>query len=300
MNYKLSTPKLDTSSGDLYESRFDYEQFIGFVNKIMKLPLQRRIYDNGQKVMTLEGFKVNEDADFYEGYFTSARYGEVTNLVHRKTFEKRQSDKTVDEGDENNIYFVIEKNTGMLFLQNDSKRLVTKNAIHRYFRNYLNLFEEEIKTINKRIFPLIVAPNNFFTISTIYSTDFYNEIRNLIRIKKATFIISYKENTNSDVVNAIRKSSDMVTGVDEIEYTIKNKERGGSMKSVEKFLRNLEEIDKYENVIVEGPEEGGGRNKAVKLEDHPKVFPIEVNVNANGIINFNDLITGIIKIAKTD
>ncbi len=297
MNYKLNTPKLDTQSSYYHESRFDYEQFIAFVNKIMELPLQERIYDNGHKIMTLEGFQNNEDADFYEGYFTSARYGEVPNLVHRKTFNKRQSDKTIDEGDENNVYFVIEKNTGRLFLQNDSKRLVTKNSIHRYFRNYLSLFEEEINTINKTISPLIVAPNNFFIISTIYSMDFYEEIRDLIRIKKATFKISYNQDVNSDVVNAIRKSTEMLAGADEIEYTIKNKERGGSMKSVEKFLKNLEEIEKYENVIVEGSE-GAGRNKAVKLEDHPKVFSVEVGVNSNGVINFNDLITGIIKIAK--
>lgn len=100
------------------------------------------------------------------------------------------------------------------------------------------------------------------------------------------------------MVNAIRASTEEMEGVNTIEYSIVNKERGGSMRRVEQFIRNLEEIDKYENIVVEGSL-GPGRNKAIKLEDHPKDFSVQVTVNGNGIINFNELINKIIENVKT-
>ncbi|MEK5390225.1 hypothetical protein NSQ59_07550 [Margalitia sp. FSL K6-0131] len=296
-NYKFNTPKLDVENNNYQEERFDEDHLIPFILRIMDLPLQNRIYDTGDKVMTLESFQQSDDADFYEGCFTSARYGAVTNLVHRRTFAKRQSDKTVDEGDENNIYFVIERATGRLFLQSDGQRLVTRNSIDTYLRNFLPIFNNDMAQLNRQIQPLMITPGNLFTITTIYSESFFEEIGKLVRIKKATMQIKYNQDINSDVVNAIRAGAEGVAGADTIEYSIINKERGGSMRRIEQFIRNLEELDKYEKIVVEGSEESG-RTKAIKIEDHPKDFSVKVNVNQNGIISFQELIDGIIDKVK--
>ena len=47
--------------------------------------------------------------------------------------------------------------------------------------------------------------------------------------------IKISEDINSPVVNAIRSGANNVDGADTIEYAILNKERGGSMRRVEKF-----------------------------------------------------------------
>jgi hypothetical protein len=296
--YQLATPKMDIVNNSYRDQSFDEDHFISFIRKIMELPLENRILDSGDKVMTLESFKVSDDADFYEGNFTAARYGEVTNLVHRRTFQKRPSDKTMDEGDENNIYFVIERETGRLFLQSDGKRLVTKNSIDKYLRSFINLFEDEIRQINGQIHPLMITPRNLFVIKTVFAESFFEEINKLLRIKKATMQIDINEDINSPVVNAIRAGAEGVDGANIIEYSIINKERGGGMRRVEQFLRNLEEIEKYENIVVLGTEESG-RNKAIKIEDHPKDFSVQVSVNPNGIISFQELIDGIIDNVKS-
>ena len=295
--YRFVTPKLNREDNTYDDERFDEEHLITFFRKIIDQPLEGRIFDTGEKFITLESFKLSDDADFYEGSFTSARYGEVPNLVHRRTFQKRPSDKTIDEGDENNIYFVIERTTGRFFLQSDSKRLVTKNSIDKYLRNFMNLFENDIAQLNRIIKPLEITPRNLFAIKVIYAESFFEEINKLIRIKKATMQIKVNEDINSPVVNAIRSGANEIDGADTIEYAILNKERGGSMRKVEQFLRNLEEIDKYENIVVVGTEESG-RNKAIKIEDHPKDFSVKVSVNQNGIISFQELIDGIIDLVK--
>ncbi|MHA7743870.1 hypothetical protein [Priestia aryabhattai] len=296
-NYKFITPKLDMANSSYDDERFDVDHLVQFLNKIVDMPIEEKIFDNGDRVMTLESFGVSDDADFYEGSFTAAKYGEVTNLVHRRTFVKRQSDKTIDEGDENNIYFVIERDTGNLFLQSDGKRLVTRNSIDKYLRNFLSVYENEIAEINRQIQPLMVTPKNLFAIKTVYSESFYQEVSRLVRVKKATMRISFDQDVNSPVVNAIRAGAEGITGADTIEYSIVNRERGGSMRRVEQLIRNLEEINKYENIVIEGAEESG-RSKAIKLEDHPKDFSIRVNVNENGIISFQELIDGIINRVK--
>jgi hypothetical protein len=295
--YQFITPKLNIDNNTYEEERFDVDHLISFFRKIIDQPLQDRILDTGDKVMTLESFKVSDDADFYEGYFTAARYGEVTNLVHRRTFRKRPSDKTIDEGDENNIFFVLEKATGMLFLQSDGKRLITRNSFDKYLRHFISIFENDIVQLNRQIYPLMITPRNLYAIKTVYAESFFEEINKLIRIKKATMQIKISENINSTVVNAIRAGANGIDGADTIEYAIMNKERGGGMRRVEQFIRNLEEIDKYENIVVEGSEESG-REKAIKIEDHPKDFSVQVSVNQNGIINFQELIVGIIDRVK--
>lgn len=295
--YQFTTPKLNMERNTYDEERFDDDHLIPFLRKIIDQPIPNRILDSGDKVLTLESFRTSDDADFYEGSFTAARYGEVTNLVHRRTFRKRPSDKTIDEGDENNIYFVIEKATGRLFLQSDGKRLVTRNSIDKYLRTFMNLYENDVAQLNRMIQPLMITPNNLFAITTIFAESFFEEINKLIRIKRATMQIKINEDINSPVVNAIRTGANVVDGADAIEYSIINKERGGGMRRVEQFLRNLEEIDKYENIVVVGTEQSG-RNKAIKIEDHPKDFSVQVTVNDNGIISFQELIDGIIDRVK--
>ncbi|MEY8732092.1 hypothetical protein AB9M92_07475 [Peribacillus frigoritolerans] len=155
--YRFVTPKLDPKNGTYIEERFDKEHLIPFLKKVRALHLTDRIYDSNGKVMTLESFSVSADADFYEGYFTAARYGEINNLVNRRTFKKRKSDKTLDEGDENNVHFVIELATGRLFLQSDGKRLVTKKSIDVYLSHFISYFESDIARINKEIYPLMMT-----------------------------------------------------------------------------------------------------------------------------------------------
>jgi hypothetical protein len=77
------------------------------------------------------------------------------------TFVKRQSDKTRDEGDENNILFVIEKSTGMFFLQGVGKRLVTKLSIDKYFCNFLSQFEKPNCRIKQKNTAVIDNPKKF-------------------------------------------------------------------------------------------------------------------------------------------
>ena len=173
--YQLSTPKLNTENNAYDDQRFDQEHLVSFIRKIMDQPLENRIFDTGDKVITLEKFNISDDADFLEGNFTSARYGEVPNLVHSRTFQKRPSDKTMDEGDENNIYFVIERATGRLFLQSDGKRLVTRNSIDKYLRNFTTLFENDIAQLNRMIQPLMITPRNLFSIKTIFAESFFGD-----------------------------------------------------------------------------------------------------------------------------
>lgn len=295
--YQIATPKLDPVNNSYDDVRFDEDHFIPFLRKIVDQPLQDRILDTGGKVLTLENFSLSNDADFYEGNFTAARYGEVTNLVHRTTFRKRPSDKTVDEGDEHNIYFVIERRTGRFLLQSDGKRLVTRNSIDKYLRHFISLYENDIQLLNRQISPLLITPKNLFAIKTVYAESFFEEINKLLRIKKATMQIKFDQDINSPVVNAIRAGATGVDGADTIEYSLINKERFGTMFRIENFIRNLEEIQKYENIVVEGAEESG-RQKAIRLEDHPKDFSIRVSVNDNGIISFQQLIDGIINKVK--
>ncbi|WP_436918126.1 hypothetical protein [Bacillus pumilus] len=292
--YEIKTPKLNIQEDQYIENRFDKEHFLNFLIKIASS--KEKIFDVDNKFLTLEEFSVSDDAEFYVGKFTSARYGNVEQLVHRKTLGRRPSNKTVDEGDENTVYFVVDVTNGNLYLQSDSQRIVTKGSIDVYLRSFLELFEKEINEFNRKS-NLTITPKNLFNIKTVYSQSFFDEINSLLRIKKATMKVNYNKDINSSVINAIRNGAEEIENADEITYSLSNKERGGSMKKVEKFIKNLEELDKYNNIMVEGVGESG-HPRAIKLEDHPQSFYVKVNINSKGLINFNDLINGIVKKGK--
>lgn len=289
--FQVHTPKLVNSDYD--DERYDHEHFVDFIeNCIMAIPLESRGWDNSGKFMVLEEFEqINED--FYVGKFISGRYGQITDYRHRRTFARRASNKTLDEGEENSTYFVLQISTGKLFLQSDGQRLVTKNSIDKYFRSKLDLFEQRISDINRQISPLIITPKNLYVIRTIVSDSFIREITTLVRIKKVTFKVKFDVDMNNSVMQAMRAQTENIQHLDQFEYSIVNKQRGGGMRRVEDFLQYLEEMDKYENIIVEGPN-NAGRTKAVKLEEHAVDFDVKVRVNENGIISSDDLFEGII------
>jgi hypothetical protein len=296
--YQLYTPKLDVEKRVFIDDHYEADHFEQFLSLLQKQDLDTIGWDNQGKFMVLENCEISDDNDFIEGFFTSGRYGQVADYRHRTTFVKRKSNKTRDEGEENVIHFIIERKTGKLFLQSDGQKLVTKNSVDLYFRSKLELFESKIKAINKTILPLMITEGKtFFIIKTIYTADFFNEIRKLLRIKKATFQIGFDVDVDNEIVKAMREKIGDVKGADQFHYSIVNKERGGGMNRVEDFIKYHEELDKYENIIVEGPNQAG-RTKAVKLEDHAKDFDVRVSVNENGIISPSDLINGIIKIVK--
>jgi len=296
--FQIYTPKMDAKRSLYKEERYDSEQFELFLDVLSKQDIADIGWDNNGKFLVLENFTVSDDSDFVEGFFTSGRYGQVSDYRHRKTFARRKSNKTRDEGEENVIHFVIERKSGKLFLQSDGQRLVSKNSIDLYLRSNMDLFEDQIKLINKRIKPLMITESKtFFIIKTIYTSDFYNEIRKLMRIKKATFMIKHDVDVDNDIVKVMRNKADKVQGADQFHYSIVNKERGGGMNRVDDFIKYHEELDKYENIIVEGPNVAG-RTKAVKLEDHAKDFDVKVSVNENGVISSTDLINGIISTVK--
>lgn len=297
--FQICTPKLNTVRNSYDDTRYDFNEFDLFLDQILKQPLNDRGWDFDGKFMVLEKCHDSADSNYYEGFFTSGRYGQVSDYRHRKTFARRKSNKTVDEGEENLTYFVLEKGTGKLFLQSDGQRLVTKNAVDKYLRSKLDLFEPHIPLINKKISPLMITDRNFFVIKTIYTDDFFREISMLMRIKKAELEIKYDVDVNNKVIQELRNQATNITGASNFKYAVINKERGGSLGRVEEFIKYIEEVDKYENILVEGTNQAG-RNKTVKLEDHAKDFDVKVKVNENGIISDEDLISGIIEFAKRD
>ncbi|MED0673152.1 hypothetical protein P4S95_23540 [Aneurinibacillus aneurinilyticus] len=296
----VRTPKLNMKDQSFEVKRFDLEDVEAFFKTICKLSDTDRVQDLGDRFIFLECFDDDYDNNFYTGWFVSARYGEITQLIDAKTLARRANTKRITEGDENRTYFVLDKSSGLFLLQSDNKRIVTGNAINKYLYSKVDQFSSYINNFNKlNRKHLHITKENFIQIDFDISSVFMDEVRRLARIKKMTIECSVHEGASNDVLDAIQQQLEGIDNYDTVEYSVAIKERGLGMKKIEDFIQTLEQTELYRNLKVGGTT-SFGRPRVVSWEKHARKSEVQVLVNQNGLIGQDDILKKMIEVAKKE
>jgi len=296
--YELSTPKFNYEKQHLQEGRYDHAHFEKLLSAIIELNTQNRPLHLDGKFITLEYYKNSDDTDIIEGAFTSAKYGQIPDWVHSRTLRRRKSGKDIEEGEESRTHFIIDKKTGLFLLQSDTERIVSRNSIDKYFRHHSTLINDFIKEYNiENTNKFEIYPKMFYRLVTVISDDFYKDIDKLSRIKKGTLEVDVNQDINNDALNAIKKQSAKIGNVENVGYVVHVKTRGRGLTNVKEFFKQIEELNRYSDIIVEGSS-ALGIHKKVNLVDHPYKYEIKIPVNSNGIPNNVKLIEHMVYLSK--
>ncbi|PAQ15031.1 hypothetical protein CD798_08280 [Bacillaceae bacterium SAOS 7] len=298
--YKISNPITNIDTNIINDTFYSYKLFEKFLDLI--IGNQPSKFMDGSKYIDLISTKQSSDAEILEGKIHTTRYGSLSNILNVKT-NQVVGQLNPTEGVVNEINFVICRKTGLLLIQSDPFRVATRNFINEYFNRKQTLANKLVDTYNSTNHPNHIYKEFLFTMETLVDQDFYTQLARIARIKELSITAEItKSNDNSALdqfkVRRLEEDHVNVEGVTELVYTLRNKVFNDGLKHVERFVRNVIDLEKVSKL------EAKGYNEACKVETasfsiKPVKFYVNTTKNSNGILDQSEIIEGMIQIVKT-
>ncbi|QDS35817.1 hypothetical protein [Brevibacillus brevis] len=295
--FEIITPKFVGNGYDM--ERYDHDQMEFFFKEIMKLNERNRVFRYKGKMINLVSCKQSSDADFIEGVFTSAKFGQEQDIIN--VFDQTTTgQKGKNEGVKNEVHFILQKKTGLLLVQYDDQRVVSRDLIKRFFDHHLSLmdrYKNEFKNVNK---PYEI-PKTFLQIKTLPSKHFFDELRQMATIKEAYVLADLSKGANNNAVEYLRDEAqeNEVDGFQQIKISLLNKVKSTGIRHIESYFKKMLELEAYDGYGVSGISHSG-KTKSLTMARVPHNYDINVSINSAGLINVSELMSQMVYIAKYD
>lgn len=294
--YEFCTPKF---GGDIqYEQVYDHELIDKLFESILKLEKPKRKYKNETVSINLGDFKQSYDANIVEGHFITARHGKRQTHIDIDTQEEIGKIEK-HHGVENEVYFMIDRRTGLLLVQEDYNKVFTRKLLHTFLHSHKEIiypYIEKYNDINKEAISKI-HKRSCYRLMTLPPIDFLEKLKGFKKIKSATLTLDdATEKRNVDVSSILDKELEQNDIEDyDLEIKIKNKTGGSMVKVFEKYFSAIIEQQKYDSYSIEG-ELKNGKTKKISPETVTRDFYISVVFNSNGEPSIQDVFRGMEKI----
>ncbi|UJL48318.1 hypothetical protein KFZ58_15665 [Virgibacillus sp. NKC19-16] len=298
--YEFTTPKF---SGDMqYEHTFDSELMILLFRTIMKLDKSKRKYTNETVSLNLGKFQQSDDANFVEGHFITARHG-----VRRTQIDVHSQEEvgTIESyhGVEYNVNFMIDRNTGLLLVQEDFNKVFSRKLLHTFLHLHKNLIYPYIDEFNKlnKSHPFIIHKRSCYRLQTLPPINFMDKLQEFQKVKSA--VLTLDDTTDKSDVD-VSETLDAELQNNEIEdydmeIKIKNKTGRSMVKVFERYFESIIVQQKYDSYAIEGVLENG-KTKKITPDTITRDFYAQVSHNSNGIPSIDDIFNRMIDIIKNE
>lgn len=302
--YELVTPKFKNKSYDY--GRFDFETLLSFIKAVEEIPLKDRAFKNREKtkMINIISFIQSDDANIWEGVFTTARYGKEQEIIDIAE-QTGVGVKPKNHGVKNEVNFIIDSRTGLLLVEKDSERVASGDMIRKFIRYHKDKIEPYQKAFNSKFDPIKIHKFNFLKIGSLPDKHFFEEIREFFTIKDAYFYLDISERpaTSNQVSNLLylyhKARENGVEDVTKVKVSFENDIPKGSVSGIESYFKKLFEADLFDGLGVSG-KLPSGRTRTIELENIQRAFDISVDFNENGLPSLSDLIKEMSVIALRD
>jgi hypothetical protein len=287
--YELSTPKF---GGNIqYEKVYDYELIDLMFKTILRLDKKVRKHKDDTVSINLGDFKQSSDANLVEGHFITARHGKKQTQIDIETQEEVG---TIEKhhGVENKVFFMIDRRTGLLLVQEDFNKVFTRKLLHTFLHSHKDLiypYIEEYNELNKEN-GLVIHKRSCYRLVNLKPINFLEKLKEFKKIKSATLTLdSTTEKKAVDVSQMLDKELGN-NGIEEydLEIKIKNKSGRTMVNIFEEYFQKIIELEKYDSYSIEGELENG-KQKKITPETITRDYFIKVNHNSNGEASIEDL-----------
>lgn len=287
--YEFSTPKF---SSDLwYEEVFDYELIDVLFTSILKLDKSVRKYKDETVSLNLGDYKQSDDASRAEGHFLTARHG-----VRRTQIDIETQDEisTIERhhGVESKVYFMIDRKSGLILVQEDFNKVFTRKLLHTFLYSHRKLIYPYVEKFNRLNSDtgLRIHKRSLYRLTTLPPIQFMEKLKEFKRVKAATLTLdSSTEKRKVDVSEMLDEELDDNDIHDyDLEIKIKNKSGFAMINTFEKYFEKIIELQKYDSYAIEGELESG-RTQKITPDSITRDFEAHVRHNASGEPSLSDL-----------
>lgn len=296
--FEICTPKF---FGDYFsKDRYDHEQIEYLFNQIMKIPLKQRILHRKGKMINLINYQTSDDADFIEGTFTSAKFGQKQEIIDVYTHTKT-GDKEKEHGVKNEIKFVLDKRNGLILVQHDKEGVIGRDMLHRYFNYHSDTCEPYRLTFNKLNPKAKIMKRSYVKVIALPSQEFFNAIDEFSTIKEAFVLVDIEGDVNNEGIEFLANEAKQhnVEDFQEMKITYRNNIKKRGIKHIKEFFKHLSDIDKYDNYGVSG-QLISGKTKTITAAKIPHAYFEQVYFNENGIPDGSQIVNHMVRISKRD
>lgn len=298
--YELTTPKF---AGDIqHENTYDNEIIDLLFKSIMKLEKGKRKYMNDTVSLNLGGFQQSVDAQIAEGHFITARHGLRRSHIDVNTQEEIGIIDT-HHGVEATVYFMIDRNTGLLLVQDDFNKVFSRTLLLSFLYMHKSIiypYIEKFNELNNKN-PLVIHKRSCYRLQTLPPINFMDKLKEFRRIKSAILTLDNPpERINNDVSHKLDEELEQ-NDIEEydLEIKIKNKSNGSTVRTFEKYFATIIEQQKYDSYAIEGILENG-KSKKITPDTITRDFYADVKFYNNGYPSVDDIYNRMINIINTE
>ncbi|WP_105989056.1 hypothetical protein [Staphylococcus agnetis] len=205
---------------------------------------------------------IYDNNDYIFGRFKTGSYGTIQDFKNRRT-EQTTYTKKQNETSDDDVYFYIYKNTGVMLVGNDPNHAINASSLRKYFNMFEYLLENyrakfnEINRLDKQIYK-----SQMISINQLPPIDFFEEIKKMNKIKKGTFTVKKSDASDSINVNKRLKELDNQNKFSdkdvEIEISIKNiSNTKNFVKDFERLFQILNVSESFDDLKIQGKHQNG-------------------------------------------
>lgn len=302
--YEFFTPKF--AGNRQLDKVYDHEVIDVLFKSIIKLNKSERMYKNSSFTINLGKYSPSMNSDIFEGHFLTTSHG-----VERKQIDiDTQEDVGVippEHGIENEVYFAIDKKSGLLLVAEDINRAfgiqLLKSLLYRH-KELIYPYIEEYNSLNKKEKDKFFAihKNVSYKLTTLPPIDFFKKLEDFSKIKKATlFLDKDTDKTKIDVSEALDREL-LANEIENygLEIKIINESPKGMIKVFGDYFKRAIELEKYDAFSIEGTLPNG-KTRTITPETLTKEFFIpNVEIKPNGRFSDTDIFGGLRDIIQRD
>ncbi|WP_404407652.1 hypothetical protein [Jeotgalibacillus malaysiensis] len=296
--YKISTPVTNIDENNMVKDFYSYKFFEKFLHTIIKRTDSE--FTDGKKFIDLISIKQSSDADILEGVFHTSRYGTKNDIIDIKS-KAVVANLHPTQGVRNSIHFVINRKTGVFIIQSDPFKVATRNTIVKYFDRKQILANTLVDKYNKNNHPNHIYKEFIFAIETMVDEGFYQQLRKLATTKELKVTSSVEKPDSNAAISTLTKDDyddkDMLGEVTDVSYSWESNGRGSSLKHIERFVKNVIDLEKVSNIKASGYNHAG-KSDSASFSVKPVKHFITTTKNSNGELDESKIIEDLIKHCK--
>lgn len=292
--FQAGTPVVDLETEAVVDKYYNNKFFESFLKLIISE--KKNKHKDGTNYFHLVSLKQSDDADILEGKIHTTKYGILSDIIDTDTDAIVNRVEPV-QGVKNEINFVINKTNGLVLIQNDPFRIISRNFLFEFLKAREHIASDLVKEFNLENLSHSLFEKFAFTLVTLHDEGFYDQLAKIYNIKSVSVTTTVdRANINSALSRFTKEGAsddDLLADVTDIAYTFRNTIRSDGIKRVRNFVQNALDLEKVDSIIAEG------QNQRAEFKIKPRNFQIKTSKNEHGILDQSKIITQMISLIKT-
>lgn len=300
VGFRLSTPKHYKINGveKVDIDRYDHEFLKVYFEELLKkgsIEIKRKL--DGSSITLLE-YSENDISSFGFGKLVVFKTGKTQRILDEENLGDAGL-KEKDQGLENEIYFVINKLTGIILVERDYDKIVKGKLLNALLYHNKRLMYDYIEEFNSKNFDstngnrIEIYKNKIVHVNPLPSQELFDELENFSRIKRFKIVKRVHEEAPirdgiggcaqeiESILNSASLKADLGQNVVSVEYFIDERGEGLKKENARELLQNIYASSYFEDFIIAGADQNK-RPRIITSDTVTKKFFIDMEIDVEG------------------